>query len=201
MTLASARRYAGRVATGLALLVALAIAGLFIVPKALGYDTYVITTGSMRGTVDPGALVVAKRVPVGDLHVGDVITYVPPATSGVHHLVTHRITSIKTDRLGALSYRTKGDANAAADPWAFNLLSPVQARMSFGIPQLGRPVLWLANPGTRRLAIGLPAAAIALIAVGDLVRALRRRTDEDVIDLTVADAPAVGPATQTLVSV
>jgi signal peptidase I len=192
MSLAAARRTAARVASGLVLVAALAVAGLFIVPKALGYDTYVITTGSMRGTVDPGALVVAKRVPVGDLKVGDVITYQPPASSGVHHLVTHRIVSIKLDRLGALSYQTKGDANAANDPWTFNLLSPVQARMELGVPALGKPVLWLADPGTRKLAIGIPALAIALIACTDLVRGLRRPEDEDqVIDLTDAPKPAL----------
>jgi signal peptidase I len=171
---ATARRLAGRAASVLLLVLALALAAVFLVPKALGHDLYVITTGSMAGTVDPGALVVAERVPVGALAPGDVITYEPPATSGIDHLVTHRIVDIGTDEAGAVTYRTKGDANASADPWTFTLMSDVQPRMVWSAPELGRPVLWLADPQTRKLAIGVPAALIALIALVDLGRALRR---------------------------
>ena len=180
------RRHAGRLTYVLLLLVAVAVAGLFIVPKALGYDLYVITTGSMKGTVDPGGLVIADRVPVDELRTGDVITYLPPADSRVGHLVTHRITEITTDEAGAVVYRTKGDANTAVDPWTFSLNAPVQARMEWRVPSVGWPVLWLTDRETRMLALGIPAVAIALVALKDLVVALLpvRRTEASVIDLT-----------------
>ena len=171
--LTTVRRRAGRLTTGLLVLLALGLAAVFIVPKALGYDLYAITTGSMAGTVDPGGLVVAEQVPIDDLRVGDVITYLPPPTSGVDHLVTHRIVGIEPDRTGALSYSTKGDANPAADPWTFTLESPVQARMVGSAPLLGQPVLLLADPDVRRLVIVVPALLIGLLALGDVFRALR----------------------------
>lgn len=166
---------ARRATTVLLLGAALLVAAVYLVPKALGYELYAITTGSMAGTVDPGGLVVAERVPAGALAVGDVITYLPPADSGVGHLVTHRITEISRDQMGARSFRTQGDANPAADPWTFTLTSDVQPRMVWSAPALGRPVLWLADPQTRMLAIAVPAALIALLALADIGTALRPR--------------------------
>lgn len=211
------RRHAGRTTYALLLLVGLAVAALFLVPKALGYDVYVITTGSMKGTVDPGGLVIADRVPVGELAVGDVITYVPPAGSGVDHLVTHRIADIGQDEAGAVVYQTKGDANSSIDPWTFSLDAPVQARMQWTVPSVGWPVLWLTDRDTRMLAIGIPALAIALIALKDLVVGLLPQrpvpasatdptgpavidltTEPQVIDLTSAAPTPVAPAPRTL---
>lgn len=193
-----------RVTFHVLVLAILGLAALFLVPKALGYDVYVITTGSMRGTVDPGGLVISQRVPTAELAVGDVITYAPPESSGVKNLVTHRITAIGPDRLGITSYRTKGDANAAVDPWTFTLLDDVQPRMRWSVPLLGKPVLWLTDPTTRRLAIGIPAGAMALVALVEVVRILRRRDDQepdpatatviDLTDLDLTDAVAAAPA-------
>lgn len=187
---ATVRRHAGRLTYALLLLVAVAVATLFLVPKALGYDVYVITTGSMSGTVDPGGLVIADRVPVGELAVGDVITYAPPPTSGVDHLVTHRIADIGEDAEGAVVYKTKGDANSAVDPWEFSLDSPVQARMQWALPSVGWPVLWLSDRETRMLAIGVPALAIALVALRDVVVAVlprRAAAAQVVLDLDAPD--------------
>lgn len=183
------RRLAGSIVSGTLLVVALLVAALFLVPKALGHDVYVITTGSMAGTIDPGALVIAERVPVAQLSVGDVITFVPPPGSGVDHLVTHRITAIGADAAGATSYTTKGDANPGIDPWTFTLDGGEQARMLLDVPHLGRPVLWLADRETRMLVVGLPAAAVALLALVDVVRGLRRTDDEQ--PLAAPTVPAV----------
>ncbi len=86
----------------------------------LGYQRYVIVSGSMTGSYDRGSLVFDDVVPARDLKVGDVITYTPPPGSGPTGLVTHRIAAITRDAQGT-RYRTKGDANAAADPWTFTL--------------------------------------------------------------------------------
>lgn len=198
--LTTVRRRAGRLTTGLLVLLALGLAAVFIVPKALGYDLYAITTGSMAGTVDPGGLVVAEQVPVADLRVGDVITYLPPPTSGVDHLVTHRIAAVAPDRTGALSYTTKGDANPAVDPWTFTLESPVQARMVWSAPLLGQPVLLLADPEMRRLVIVIPALLIGLLALVDVFRALRPLPVEPV-HATFVDLTAPGDVTIDLTGV
>src|SRR3954471_15719820 len=101
-----------------ALLIAAGIlfGAFLVVPALMGWERYVIVSGSMTGTYDRGSVVFDQVVPTASLKVGDVITYRPPATSGVDHLITHRIAAVTTDR-GTRVFRTKGDFNQVADPW------------------------------------------------------------------------------------
>jgi len=158
------RRLAIDVAGGLVLL----LAALILVPAALGLERYAIAGGSMSGTYDVGSLVFEEVVPVEDLEVGDVITYVPPAESGIDNLVTHRIVEIKGS-----SFRTQGDANPDVDPWTFDLTSATQARVMWHLPLAGYPFLALQDRSMRMFLIGLPAGLIALLSLRELVRGLR----------------------------
>src|SRR5690606_9231079 len=113
--------------TGNAAFVAVILAcAAYLLPHLMGYERYVITGGSMSGSIEKGSIVFEKPVPVEDLAVGDVITYLPPADSGVSNLVTHRLVEIEPDEAGQLVMRTKGDANADVDPWTFSLVEDVQ---------------------------------------------------------------------------
>src|SRR3954469_22752147 len=78
----------GRIAANLGLAALFLGSVAFLLPSLLGYDRYVITSGSMTGTFDIGSIVFDKPVPTADLAVGDVITYLPPESAGVPHLVT-----------------------------------------------------------------------------------------------------------------
>ena len=102
-TLPLARRGFGILLAGAALILALAV----LVPALLGYQRYVITSGSMTGTYDRGSLVFDKVVPTSSLRAGDVITFRPPGHAG---LVTHRIHTL-TSVDGKRVLTTKGDAN------------------------------------------------------------------------------------------
>ncbi|HET9422574.1 MAG TPA: signal peptidase I [Nocardioides sp.] len=159
------------VATLAAIVVVLA-GTAWILPSALGYERYVITGGSMSGTFEKGSVVFTQPVAEEDLEVGDVVTYVPPASSGVTTLVTHRIHDIRT-RNGVLSFRTKGDANPDPDPWRFSLDADTQPVVAFDVPLVGHALIALADRDTRVLIIGLPAGAVALLALAELVKALR----------------------------
>lgn len=168
---------AGRTAVTAAAIIAAVIAALMLVPGLIGLDRYVITGGSMSGTFERGALVFERKVPVADLEVGDVITYLPPADSGIAELVTHRIVSIEANPDGsdAPVFRTQGDANAAADPWTFVLTDAVQPRLVAFVPEAGWVFIALSDPRVRMLAIGLPAGIIALLFLRDIVRSSSRR--------------------------
>ena len=131
-----ARRIA-RVISTLVVAAGLLFGALLVLPAALGWQRYVIVSGSMTGTYDRGSLVLDEVVPVDELREGDVITYRPPAGAGPAGLVTHRIAEITTDRVGGRAFRTKGDANAAADPWTFTLPKGEQARVRAGVPYVG----------------------------------------------------------------
>ncbi|MDP9823919.1 signal peptidase [Nocardioides massiliensis] len=163
-----ASRVAGfAVNTAMFLVVALAVG--FLAPALMGYQRYVITSGSMTGTYDTGSVVFAEVVPTDELEVGDVITYVPPAETGITHLVTHRIVSIDNGEI-----RTQGDANPQVDPWTFQLADLEQPRVVAGVPYVGYLFLALADRTTRMVLIGIPAAIIALMALAELVRNVRR---------------------------
>ena len=163
-------RRLSRVVSTLVVAAGLLFGAMLVLPAALGWQRYVIVSGSMTGTYDRGSLVLDEVVPVSELRVGDVITYRPPAGSGPAGLVTHRIAEITTDKPGRRSFRTKGDANAAADPWTFQLPRGEQARVRAGIPYAGFAVAALAKREERILLVGVPAGLIALMSIAGLWR-------------------------------
>jgi signal peptidase I len=163
----------------LATVACLSMAAAVLAPALLGYERYVITSGSMAGTYDRGSLVYGKEVPTATLRVGDVVTYRPPHAVGGGGLITHRIAWIGHERDGTRVFRTKGDANPIADPWRFTLEQPTQARAAFHIPYVGFVLAALGVRSLRMLLIGLPALLIALAILTRLWRdagaELRRR--------------------------
>jgi signal peptidase I len=164
-----ARRIA-RVVSTLVVAAGLLFGAVLVVPAALGWQRYVIVSGSMTGTYDRGSLVLDDVVPVEQLRVGDVITYRPPAGAGPAGLVTHRIAAITRDKVGTRVFRTKGDANQAADPWTFMLPKGEQARVRVGVPYVGFALAALGRRDLRLLIVGLPAGLIALMSIAGLWR-------------------------------
>src|SRR5215204_811996 len=121
-------RRAGRALCALLVAAGIVFGALLIAPSVMGWERYVIVSGSMTGTYDRGSLVFDEVVPTSSLKVGDVITYQPPRGAGPDGLVTHRITKIGEDpKTGERVFRTKGDANQATDPWTFLLPDKQQA--------------------------------------------------------------------------
>ncbi|CAN7313452.1 signal peptidase I [Knoellia sp. LjRoot47] len=159
-----------RTLTNVCLIVITLACTAYLLPSAFGYERYVITGGSMTGSISKGSIAFEKRVPVDELAVGDVITYLPPSASGVPNLVTHRIVEVGTDAQGASRLRTKGDANPAVDPWTFSLVATEQPVVQFSVPKVGYLFIALADRDTRILVIGVPAGIIALLALVELVR-------------------------------
>jgi signal peptidase I len=155
------------------LLSALVTAALMILPAALGMQRYIITTGSMTGTYDPGSVVFDKPVQQSDLRVGDVITYRPPLDSGHKGLVTHRIVRMGRDARGLLELRTKGDANNVADPWKFSMTGGRAQRVVASVPYVGYIFAELTQRTVRMLVIGAPALLIFLMAAASFRREAR----------------------------
>lgn len=174
-------RHVKQAASLLATAACLSMAAAVLVPAVLGYERYVITSGSMTGTYDRGSLLYGKDVPTASLRVGDVITYSPPRPVGDGGLVTHRIAWIGRDADGTRAFRTKGDANSVADPWRFTLDRPTQARAAFHVPYVGFALSALGVRSLRMLLIGLPALLIAVAILARLWRdagaELRRREE------------------------
>jgi signal peptidase len=139
------------------------------VPAMFGYERYVITGGSMTGTIDRGSVAFDRAVPVAELKVGDVITYTPPGATR-RHRVTHRIVWISRGPAATRLFRTKGDANQSADPWRFRLHGPTQARVELTVPYAGYALSALMDRQLRMLIIGGPALLLALTLLASLWR-------------------------------
>jgi signal peptidase len=150
--------------------IAAAFAAIMLLPAVFGLQRYVITGDSMTGTYDRGSVVFSEIVPIDQLRVGDVITYEPPAASGVDGLITHRIVAINQDQRGRPVLRTKGDANQSRDPWRFQLEGSEQARTVAGVPYVGYAFAALGIREVRMTLVGIPALLIALALVAGLWR-------------------------------
>jgi signal peptidase len=158
-----ARRAFGLLVCAVALVLALAV----LLPALLGFQRYVITSGSMTGTYDRGSLVFDRVVPTSSLRTGDVITFRPPGQAG---LVTHRIATVRVVR-GQRVFTTKGDANRTSDVWgAITLHDARQARVAFHLPYLGYGIATLSDRRIRLVVIGLPALLIAFSTLAGLWR-------------------------------
>lgn len=144
---------------------------LVLLPIGLGLERYVMSGDSMdsglEGGIPQGAVVFERDVPVGDLRRGDVITYRPPASSGVDGLVTHRIVQVGPDGIV-----TRGDAEPARDPWVLDPQEPTLPRVVYTLPWVGYLYLVVFHPVTRVLLAGSVALLVLWLTTG-----IRRRRE------------------------
>jgi signal peptidase I len=153
-------RTIARVTTALVAGAVVAFVAGYAALLAAGFKPVAVYSGSMRPTLGVGSLAVDRVVPASSVRVGDVITFSDPYTKG--RLVTHRVAKIVSTKHG-LAYRTKGDANAAPDPWAIQLNDTV-GKVAFDVPVAGY-VLWYAHTREVRALLLIVFAAFVLTAL------------------------------------
>ena len=119
--------------------------GAYALLLVQGYKPVVVYSGSMEPTLHVGSLAFLKSVPASEVRVGDVITFSDPYRP--ERLVTHRVIRI-VERPGGAAYRTKGDANAARDPWTISLPGEVGLQQ-FSVPALGYALVALQERALR----------------------------------------------------
>jgi signal peptidase len=118
----------------LSLLLAVALAT--VVVRHEGYQLYIVHTGSMMPTLNPGDVVVDQ--PASSVHPGEIVTF--RHSTVTNDLVTHRVAAV---RHGVI--RTKGDANRTADLWHIQP-GMVRGAVSHRIPHLGYALVFLKQP-------------------------------------------------------
>ena len=123
---------------------ALAFGLLAVGPHVLDYRTMTMLTGSMAPAIDPGDVTVVTPLPVSDITVGMVIAYHIPVDD--HHLVSHRVINVDRAADGSVTVQTKGDANAAIDPWQATLQGDTAYQVRAVIPELGHAIEALRTP-------------------------------------------------------
>lgn len=116
-----------------------------------------VLTGSMRGTFDPGSVVLSRPVPVAAIKPGDVIVFTPP---GHDRPYTHRVVTV-TGPADRRVVTTKGDANPRPDAWKARLTGTTVPRVFFHVPYVGRLVVAVAGKGVHTALIGALGLLVA----------------------------------------
>lgn len=105
-----------------------------VIPHISGVPTpfTVVTSGSMKPTLEPGDLVIVVGCDPYQLVEGDIIVFRVPWSS---NMVVHRIVSVERGPEGPLFY-TKGDNNAVIDP-GYRKPSDIYGKVIFRVPMIG----------------------------------------------------------------
>ena len=123
-----------RMVWGLLLLVFLGLVGTAAGFYLAGYRAYVVRTGSMVPTLDPGDLIIDRPFD-GQPEVGEMITF--QSNGGQSEVITHRVVAV--DRSGT---NTKGDANRSSDAWTLPNQA-IHGVVTARIPKFGYVVVFL----------------------------------------------------------
>ena len=160
----------------LLLVVVLAFAGLAVGPHVLGYRTMTMLTGSMAPVINPGDVTVAVQEPTADLAVGQIISYQIPVDD--HRVVSHRVVRVTHGAGGTVTVQTKGDHNAAADPWTATVSDSRVWTVRAVVPHLGDVIRALRGPGLRIAFLYVGPALLVLLLLAEIWRSPRARPDE-----------------------
>jgi signal peptidase len=144
------------------------VIGLFLVPRLLGWQLQVVLSGSMGGALPVGAVSFVQPVNPRELELGDLLVFQFPRDPS--RQVTHRIVDIQGEGR-TLEFRTKGDANNAADvDWV--PAGKVRGTVRWYIPYLGYVVPYVRSPWGYVLFVIAPAIVIIIGETRRIVSAL-----------------------------
>ena len=154
-----------------ALLASLALAGATaallaatVLPRVLGYRSLTMLTGSMAPGIRAGSVVIDGHEPAARLSVGQVVTYAVPVAD--HHVETHRVSWVVHLADGTAVFRTRGDANAADDPWTAHTTGSTVWVVRAVVPHLGALITTLRRPWAQlALSRALPLAVLGWLLV------------------------------------
>ena len=134
------------------------VLGLLVVALALlplaGWQVVRLATGSMSPGFPPDSLLLAQRIPAGQVRIGDIVMVQRPGALPV----THRVVSA-TPHGGLTELVLKGDANPAPDPAPYDVATVM--RVAGGVPWGGQVVEAARSP----LALGGMTVAASLLVL------------------------------------
>ncbi|MDQ1536905.1 MAG: signal peptidase [Actinomycetota bacterium] len=151
-------------AAGWALLVACAalLALIGIGPHVAHYRTLSVLSGSMEPGIPVGAIVIVTEESPRDLRAGQIITYKVPVDD--RPVISHRVVEVvEGEGTDQPVFRTKGDANEAADPWLAKVDGPTVWQVRHTVPGVGRLVYLLRRPGVHTAAVRVIPALLAVL--------------------------------------
>lgn len=144
------------------LVLTLALAVLAGAAAVAGYRGQVVLSGSMRPGIEPGDLVVAKRMAAAEIRRGQIVSFSAPDGSGV--TITHRVVEVKRTASGDVAVVTRGDANGTSERWRTGPDASV-GRIVATIPKLGLATRWAATRTGRLIVFSVLGGLLLLIGL------------------------------------
>ncbi|MEO6503234.1 MAG: signal peptidase I [Jatrophihabitantaceae bacterium] len=187
----SALRRAARLLSTLLLgLAVLLLLSVTVGPRLLHYRTATMLTASMSPAIDSGDVIIDTPLALADVRVGQVLTYHIPVDD--HRVVSHRVIEVQRPGPGIVNIRTKGDANAAADPWVATLTGDTVWQVRTVVPEAGTVIRALRTPMAHTLLTG----AVPLLVVCWLLLGIWRPAKPTESAATPVAQPVVGSGAQ-----
>lgn len=138
------------------------------VPYIGKYSTVKIISQSMEPTIPVGTYILVKKTDPQTIKVDDVILFVSRDPSIYGKINTHRVCEIN-EVSGQLYFVTKGDNNPSNDQFPVPQ-SDLVGKYIKNIPFLTKFANWFSNPTVFFIFVVLPAAALIIISVYDIVK-------------------------------
>ncbi len=146
-----------------------------VVPSIGVYSPMIVLTDSMVGkeedSFNGGDLIFIKTIKAEEVKVRDVISFFDPQGNGTS-VVTHRVIDVINED-GALSFRTKGDANPSEDKATVPAEKFIGIYTGFRIPSAGRVAMFMQTTWGFVTCVFVP---VLLIVGWDVIR--RRKYDK-----------------------
>lgn len=148
------------------LIILAVLAALMLLPRAFGFQTMAVLTGSMEPNYHVGSLIYVKDISFDNLQVGDVVTYKIAEDT----VVTHRIVEINSEDKTVI---TKGDANQDNDgnPVSEN---QIVGKAHYCIPALGLIAIYSKTP----IGIGVVCGILIVILLLNFLPEIFEKEDK-----------------------
>ncbi len=159
-------RRSGRLLSTLLLgLTVLVLLSVTVGPRLLHYRTATMLTASMSPAIQTGDVIVDTPLALADVRVGQVLTYHIPVDD--HRVVSHRVIEVQRPGPGIVNIRTRGDANAADDPWTATLSGDTVWQVRAVVPKAGTVIRTLRTPAVHTvLTAAVPLLLVCWLLLG-----------------------------------
>lgn len=151
---------------GAAVVLAVLLAGA----RLVGLQVYTVLSGSMEPTYHTGSLIYVREIDPATITPGQSITFALDENT----IATHRVVAVLAEADG-LYFRTKGDANNAADGKLVHSAN-VRGTPIFTIPYLGYIANYIQHPPGTYIAISAGAVLLLLMLLQELISKDRSET-------------------------
>lgn len=156
---------------GLVILLMTAAVLTFLAPR-FGWRVDAVFSGSMEPELKVGSVVVTRPVEVGEIKVGDIITFYSPLDE---RPTSHRVVAVEEG--SAFHFRTDGDANEDADPFIVPAQNVV-GKVWFHLPLLGYVSQFVKTPLGLLVTICIPGFILIGMEARNIWRVLAEQQIE-----------------------